>query len=64
MPPYSEQPQVSRSMRVAIDDLRLDTLTVVCPGDVRATLASGIEVVGIESLAASLRGEARGLRGD
>jgi predicted AAA+ superfamily ATPase len=61
---YSERPQVSRSMRVAIDDLRLDALTVVCPGDVRATLAPGIEVVGIESLAATLRGEARSLRAD
>ena len=41
-------------MRIAIDDLRLDGLTVVCPGDVRATLAPGIEVVGIEALAEAL----------
>jgi hypothetical protein len=51
-------------MRVAINDLRLDALTVVCPGDVRATLALGIDVVGIESLAATLRGEATSLRAD
>jgi predicted AAA+ superfamily ATPase len=61
---YSERPKMSRSTRVAIDDLRLDALTVVCPGDVRATLAPEIEVVGIESLAATLRGEPRSVRGD
>ncbi|MEX0669304.1 MAG: ATP-binding protein [Pirellulales bacterium] len=48
---YSERPQVSRSMRIAIEDLHLDALTVICPGDVRATLAPGIDVVGIESAA-------------
>jgi len=47
---YSERPQVTRSMRIAIDDLGLDGLTVVCPGDVRTTLAPRIDVVGIESL--------------
>jgi predicted AAA+ superfamily ATPase len=46
---YSERPQVTRSMRIAIDDLGLDGLTVVCPGDVRTTLAPRIDVVGIES---------------
>ena len=46
-------------MRIAIDDLRLDGLTVVCPGDVRATLAPGIEVVGIEALAEALGPQAR-----
>jgi predicted AAA+ superfamily ATPase len=47
---YSERPRVTRSMQVASADLRLDALTVVCPGDVRATLAEGIEVIGIETL--------------
>ena len=51
---YSERPQVTRSMRIAIEDLGLDGLTVVCPGDVRTTLAPGIDVVGVESLIAAL----------
>ena len=51
---YSERPQVSRSMRIAIDDLGLDGLTIVCPGDVQTTLAPGIDVVGIESLVETL----------
>ena len=41
-------------MRIAIEDLGLDGLTVVCPGDVRTTLAPGIDVVGVESLIAAL----------
>lgn len=47
---YSERPRVTRSMQVASADLRLDALTVVCPGDVRAKLAEGIDVIGIETL--------------
>jgi hypothetical protein len=40
-----------RSMRAAIEDLRLDLLVVICPGTVRAHLAPGVEVIGIESFA-------------
>ena len=32
-------------------DLRLDALIVICPGSVRAPLAPGVEVVGIEAFA-------------
>ena len=38
-------------MRVAMEDLRLDALFVICPGSVRAPLAPGVEVVGIEAFA-------------
>ena len=48
---YAERPQFTRSMRVAMEDLRLDALLVICPGTVRATLAPGVEVIGIESFA-------------
>lgn len=48
---YAEQPRLTRSMRVAMEDLRLDTLFVICPGSVRAPLAPGVEVVGIEAFA-------------
>ena len=48
---YAERPQFTRSMRVAMEDLRLDALLVICPGTVRATLAPGVEVIGIKSFA-------------
>ena len=48
---YAEQPRLTRSMRVAMEDLRLDALFVICPGSVRAPVAPGVEVVGIEAFA-------------
>lgn len=39
-------PSVTRSMRIAIDDLRLDALVVVHAGDARFPLAERIEAVG------------------
>ena len=48
---YAEQPRLTRSMRVAMEDLRLDSLFVICPGSVRAPLSPGVEVVGIEAFA-------------
>ena len=46
----SEKPATTRSMRVAIDDLRIDELHIVCPGKTSATLDAGIFVTGIETL--------------
>ena len=47
---YSETPKISRSMRVAMQDLQLDRLYIVCPGDVRASLEGAVEVVGLQAL--------------
>jgi len=47
---YSETPTVTRSIRIAMQDLRLDHLWVIGPGDVRARLDEGIEACGIASL--------------
>ncbi|MEI6239872.1 MAG: ATP-binding protein [Planctomycetia bacterium] len=52
---YAERPQFTRSMRVAMEDLRLDSLVVICPGTVQAPLASGVEVMGIETFAHGVR---------
>jgi len=46
---YSERPQLTKSMRVAMEDLHLDELVVVCPGDVQATLAEGIHFRGLDT---------------
>lgn len=47
---YSEKPKVTRSMRIAMEDLKLDALTVVCPGDIEAQLDERIWVKGLEVL--------------
>lgn len=47
---YSENPSVTRSMRIAIEDLNLENLKIICPGDVRAKLDEKIEVVGLRNL--------------
>jgi len=52
---YAERPQFTRSMWVAMEDLRLDSLLVICPGPVLGPLAPGVEVVGIETFAHGVR---------
>lgn len=51
---YAERPAVTRSMRVALEDLQLDELRIVCPGDVSAPLHDKIVVLGIARLASTL----------
>jgi predicted AAA+ superfamily ATPase len=46
----SEKPTTTRSMRVAMEDLRLDELHIVCPGKISAPLDEGISITGIETL--------------
>ncbi len=41
----ADVPKVTASMRIACDDLKLDALYVVYPGDVRFKLADGVEAV-------------------
>lgn len=40
-----DAPKLTRSMRIAFDDLRLEQLVVLYPGSRRYTLAEGVEVV-------------------
>jgi uncharacterized protein len=49
----TDAPVVTRSMRTAIDDLKLDALYVVHAGDLRYQLASGIEAVPLWALVES-----------
>lgn len=50
-PPRARRSRLTRSMRVAMEDLRLDRLRIVCPGNVLAELDGGVQVCGIERLA-------------
>jgi len=49
---YSEKPSITKSMRIAMKDLQLSELRIVCPGDVRVPLDDRIEAIGLEQLAA------------
>ncbi len=46
----ADAPSVTRSMRIAIDDLKLDALYVVYPGEHRFPMAAGIEAVPLRAL--------------
>jgi hypothetical protein len=46
----ADAPQITRSMRIAIDDLKLDALFVVYPGERRFALAPGVEAVPLSAL--------------
>ena len=47
----ADAPTITRSMRIAVDDLKLDELMVVYPGDKRYALAKGVEVAPLAQLA-------------
>ena len=46
-----DAPTLTPSMRIALDDLKLDRLVVVYPGDLRYTLADRVDVIPITELA-------------
>jgi len=41
---------MTKSMHIASDDLKLDELMIVCPGEKRYSLAKGVEVVPLAEL--------------
>jgi uncharacterized protein len=47
---YSDHPKLTPSMRIAMQDLKLDELIVVYPGAETFPIAQGIQVVGLSSL--------------
>lgn len=46
---YSDAPSSTRSMHIAIDDLKLDSLTVIYPGKKSYRLKEKIDVIGLET---------------
>lgn len=44
---FSDAPRTTRSMRAAMEDLRLAKLRIACPGNVLVDLGGGVEVCGI-----------------
>ena len=53
---FSDAPGLTRSLRVAQDDLDLDSLWVVHPGDATWPMAEGIEAVAFSELLTRLEG--------
>jgi hypothetical protein len=47
---YSEKPSITKSMRIAIQDLKLTELRIICLGNVRASLDENIQAIGINEL--------------
>jgi len=47
---YTDRPRVTRSIRTAADDLKLDELYIVYPGDKSVTLSDGIRAIGLSTL--------------
>lgn len=47
---YTDSPKITKSMRIAIRDLGLDSLTIIVPGTEKFKLEENIEVCGIENL--------------
>ncbi len=47
---YSDSPRATKSMHTAIDDLKLDTLIIIYPGDKTAVISEKIHLCGIESI--------------
>lgn len=47
---YASTPRVTRSMRVALRDLELDQISIVCPGDNAYPLAENVRVISLERL--------------
>ena len=41
----ADAPKLTPSMRIALDDLHLDQLIVICPGNKSYSLAANVEVV-------------------
>jgi hypothetical protein len=46
---YADAPKITKSMRIAIEDLKLDHLYVVFPGNQSFSMDLGITAVGLES---------------
>jgi len=47
---FSEAPKITRSMRTAIEDLKLDRLIVVAPGERSCPIDEKIEAVAVGEL--------------
>ena len=41
----ADAPTITKSMHIALDNLKLDSLVIVYPGERRYTLTKGVEVV-------------------
>lgn len=51
---YADAPRLTRSMRIALDDLKLSHLYVVHPGTARYDLAARAEAIGLMELLAEI----------
>lgn len=46
---YTDRPQLTKSMQIALQDLKLDSLTLIYPGEVEVKLSSNVHAIGLAS---------------
>ena len=47
---YTDSPKITNSMKICLDDLKLDKITVIYPGNIQFKLSDKIEAVGLQTL--------------
>jgi len=47
---YTGAPKITKSMTISLEDLQLDQIKIIFPGNIRFFLSEKIEAVGLESL--------------
>ncbi len=46
---YTDAPKLTPSMKIAFDDLKLDHLTIIYPGEKQYDLNDNVSVIGIQN---------------
>lgn len=47
---YTDTPKITQSMKISLEDLKLDQIKVIFPGNINFRLSEKIEAVGFETL--------------
>lgn len=50
---FHDAPKLTRSMRIAMEDLRLEELLIVYPGSREYTLAEGVRVISLKRVSSN-----------
>lgn len=51
---FTDSPKISKSMHIALEDLKLDKITIVIPGNENYALSESFEVKGLEAISQNL----------
>jgi predicted AAA+ superfamily ATPase len=51
---YTDAPKITSSMKISLEDLKLDQIKVIFPGNISFRLSEKIEAVGFQTLGAEI----------